>query len=257
MVKVVFFDVDGTLVSHKQKAVSESARMALDKLAQKGILRVLATGRHMGELAQLPIHDISFDGYVTLTGQLTLDAAGNVIAGSPITGADKQVLIRLFNEKRIPLSLVEKDRMYINFVDAYTEAAQRAISSPVPELGEYTGEEIYQAVAYLDRAGERELMERLPGCKASRWDNYGIDIYSAAGGKTIGIREFLKAKQIAAEETMAFGDGENDMDMLRYVQTGVAMGNADDSLKEIADYITESVDEDGIWKALTALRLID
>ena len=62
MVKVVFFDVDGTLVSHKQKAVPESARMALDKLAQKGILRVLATGRHMGELAQLPIHDISFDG---------------------------------------------------------------------------------------------------------------------------------------------------------------------------------------------------
>ena len=73
MVKAIFFDVDGTLVSHTQKAVPESARFALDRLSQKGILRVLATGRHMGELEQLPIRDIPFDGYVTLTGQLTLD----------------------------------------------------------------------------------------------------------------------------------------------------------------------------------------
>ena len=150
MVKAIFFDVDGTLVSHKMKAVPESSRRALEALAEKGILRVLATGRHMSELEQLPVRGIPFDGYITLTGQLTLDGEGKVLAGSPIAGVDKETLIRLFNEKTIPLSLVEKDRMYINFVDANTEAAQRAISSPVPELGEYTGEEIYQAVAYLD-----------------------------------------------------------------------------------------------------------
>ena len=256
MAKAIFFDVDGTVVSHTQKAVSESTRMALDKLSQKGILRVLATGRHMDELAQLPIRDISFDGYVTLTGQLTLDAGGEVIFGSPITGEDKETLIRLFTENTIPLSLVEKNRMYINFVDSLVEAAQHAISSPVPEVGEYTGAEIYQAVAYLDEEGERVLSKLLPGCKATRWDQYGIDIYSASGGKTIGIREFLKAKGIAREETMAFGDGENDMDMLQYVGVGVAMGNAPENVKKIADYVTDSVDEDGIWKALTAFRMI-
>ena len=257
MVKVIFFDVDGTLVSHTQKEVSQSTRAALERLAQKGILRVLATGRHLGELAQLPVRDLSFDGYITLTGQLTLDADGQVISGSPITGEDKEMLIRLFREKTIPLSLVEKDRMYINFVDDYTRAAQSAISSPVPELGEYHGAEIYQAVAYLDpEAGDR-LLRQLPGCKATRWDQYGIDIYSATGGKTVGIREFLKAKGIDRAQTMAFGDGENDMDMLKFVQTGVAMGNADEGLKAIADYVTDSVDQDGIYKALTELKVID
>ena len=256
MVKTIFFDVDGTLVSHTLKAVPESARVALDRLSQKGILRVLATGRHMGELEQLPIRDIPFDGYVTLTGQLTLDAQGEVIFGSPITGEDKEALIRLFTENTIPLSLVEKDRMYINFVDSFVENAQHAISSPVPEVGEYTGAEIYQAVAYLDEEGERALSKLLPGCKATRWDRYGIDIYSAAGGKTIGIREFLKAKGIAREETMAFGDGENDMDMLQFAGVGVAMGNAPENVKEIADYVTDSVDEDGIWKALREFKMI-
>lgn len=257
MVKAIFFDVDGTLVSHKMKAVPESSRQALEKLAEKGILRVLATGRHMSELEQLPVRGIPFDGYITLTGQLTLDGEGKVIAGSPITGVDKETLIRLFNEKTIPLSLVEKDRMYINFVDANTEAAQHAISSPVPELGEYKGEEIYQAVAYLDEAGGQKLAKLLPGCKLFRWDTYGIDIYSATGGKTVGIGQYLQAMGIRREETMAFGDGENDMDMLRYVQTGVAMGNAEESLKEIADYVTDTVEEDGLYKAMLALGVLE
>ena len=257
MVKVIFFDVDGTLVSHKMRAVPESSRLALEKLTEKGILRVLATGRHISELEQLPIRGIPFDGYITLTGQLTLDGAGKVIAGSPITGADKEALIRLFNEKTIPLSLVEKDRMYINFVDDHTKAAQHAISSPVPEVGDYTGEEIYQAVAYLDEAEGKKLAKLLPGCKAFRWDTFGIDIFSATGGKTVGIGQYLQAMGISPEETMAFGDGENDMDMLRYVQTGVAMGNAEVCLKEIADYVTDTVEEDGLYKALVALGVLE
>ena len=62
---------------------------------------------------------------------------------------------------------------------------------------------------------------------------------------------------VSKEDTFGFGDGTNDIEMIKFAGVGVAMGNADDSLKEIADYITESVDEDGIWKALTALKVID
>ena len=85
---------------------------------------------------------------------------------------------------------------------------------------------------------------------------FGTIIYSAAGGKTIGIREFLKAKGIAREETMAFGDGENDMGMLEFVHIGVAMGNAEPCVKEIADHVTSSVDEGGIMNALISFDLI-
>lgn len=257
MVKAIFFDVDGTLVSHTLRAVPESTRKALELLSEKGILRVLATGRHMLELDQLPLRDITFDGYITMNGQLSLDARGNVIGSNPITGEDKTALIRLFREKAIPLSLVEKDRMYVNFVNEQVTKAQWAISSPVPEVGEYNGEEIYQAVAYLDDDGEKELFRHLPGCKATRWDDHGIDIYSASGGKVIGIREYLKLMGISREQTMAFGDGENDMDMLRFAGCGVAMGNAEEAVRSCADYITDHIDNDGLYKALVSLGILD
>ena len=257
MIKAVFFDVDGTLVSHSKRNVPEDARLALKKLAEKGIQRVLATGRHMLELSALPVHDLTFDAYVTLNGQLCLDGCGNVIAENPITGTEKEHLLRLFHERFIPIVLVEKERLYINFLNEYVEMAQQAVSSPLPEVGEYTGNEIYLAVAYIRKEDDRMLAEQLPGCIATRWNENAVDIVSASGGKVAGIKEYLKQTGILKEETMAFGDGENDMGMLEFVGIGVAMGNADPCVKEIADYVTSSVDEGGILNALTAFGLID
>ena len=257
MIKAVFFDVDGTLLSHTKKAVSKSTKTALDLLAKKGIKRILATGRHTLELDQLPIRDIPFDGYILLNGHLCLNAHGQIVSGTPIEGADKQTILRLFQEKTMPLVLVEKDRMYINFINEHVELAQQAISTPIPCEGTYTGNNLYQAVAYLEKGKEGVLARLLPGCKATRWSNFGLDVFSASGGKTVGIKHYLEANHILPEETMAFGDGENDIGMLEFVGVGVAMGNADDRIKERADYVTASVDDDGILKALTALKIID
>ena len=255
MIKAVFFDVDGTLLSHESRSVPESARIALNRLAEKGIRRIVATGRSMMELEMLPVKDIVFDGYILLNGQLCLDCRKKAIAENPITGTAKEHLLRLFNEKRIPIVLVEKDRMYLNFSNRYVELAQQAVSTPVPETGSYTGNEIYLAVAYLEQKDDA-LLQQLTGCKATRWNEYGVDIVSASGGKTAGIKEYLRLNQILQEETMAFGDGENDIEMLRYAQIGVAMGNADSIVKENADYVTDWVDADGILNALTSLHIL-
>lgn len=257
MVKAIFFDVDGTLVSHTQKAVSKSTRAALDKLAEKGIKRVLATGRHMLELQLLPGSDIPFDGYITLNGQLCLDARKNLLSGSPFTGAEKEAFIRLFKEKAFPIVLVEKDRFYINFINQQVETAQYDISTPIPEIGEYTGNDFYLAVVFLDQEQATKYSHLLTKCKATRWHGFAMDVISASGGKTEGIKNYLNIHNILPEETMAFGDGENDIDMLQFVHTGVAMGNAQERVKACADYVTASVDEDGIMKALTALQIID
>ena len=76
------------------------------------------------------------------------------------------------------------------------------------------------------------------------------------GGKTAGIESILKHYGIKKEEIMAFGDAENDIEMLQYAQIGVAMGNADDEVKEAADYVTDMVDSDGIYKALKHFRIL-
>ena len=132
MIKAVFFDVDGTLVSHAENEVPASTRRSINKLKERNIKCVVATGRHMLELAELPVRDIEFDGYITLNGQLCLDDRRAVICGTPISGKDKEQIIRLFEEQRLPIVLVEKDAMYINFVNQQVEQAQKAVCTDVP-----------------------------------------------------------------------------------------------------------------------------
>ncbi len=98
---------------------------------------------------------------------------------------------------------------------------------------------------------------RLPeGCKIERWSDDGVDIIHAASGKVSGILAVQKALGLSVDEIMAFGDAENDMDMLRYAGIGVAMGNAKGCVKEIADYVTADIDADGIWEALCHFKIL-
>ncbi len=257
MIKAIFFDVDGTLLSHTRKEVCASTRNALEQLRNKGIKLVLATGRHMLELKSLPIKDMEFDGYILLNGQLCLDAQGEVFWGNPMEGADKTALLQIFNQREIPLVLVEKDRNYINFINDTVRTAQIAISTPNPDIKEYSGDEFYQAVAYLRKEEEGILREMLPACKMTRWHDLGLDIGSAASGKVAGIEAFLAQNGILKEETMAFGDGENDIDMLKFAHVGVAMGNSHEEVKKSADYVTAHIDEDGVAHALKYFGLIE
>lgn len=255
MIKAVFFDVDGTLLSHKTKSVPESARRAIRKLQEKGIQCIVATGRHKKILDMLPVKGIDFDFYILLTGQLCMDRDGGAVAGHPLSGIGKERVVRMFREKTIPLMFLEKDTMYANFVDAAVEKAHRAVSTPVPQVGEYTGGDVYQAIAYVD--SEARLEQLAACCKLTRWSDYAVDIISTEGGKVAGIQAYLEKAGISREETMAFGDGENDIEMLEYVQVGIAMGNAEDTVKAIADYVTASVEDDGIEKALIHLGLLE
>ncbi len=257
MIKVVFFDVDGTLLSHKHCAVSVATRSALKKLRDRGIKTVLATGRLLAELDQLPIRDIEFDGYICLNGQINLDENKNIISCKTIKGADKETIVYLFAQKNIAMLLIEQQEMYINFVDKKVESAQKAISSEIPPVRKYNGNDFYQAVAYIDSEEEKSLVDILPSCKITRWNEYACDIISADSGKVAGIKDYLAINNIKQDETMAFGDGENDIDMLDFVEIGIAMGNADERAKEVADYITSSVDENGIEDALIKYGLIN
>lgn len=257
MIKAAFFDVDGTLLSHKSKSVPQSARKALDKLKAAGIRCIVATGRQIQEMDKLPVKDMTFDGYITLNGQLILDGEKRVLHGTPIRGETKEYLLKLFAEHSIPILMVQQDRVFLNFVDARVRLVQEAISSAIPPLGVYEGGEIYQVCAYL-ADGDEWVLEPIAGeCVMTRWNIGGVDIIAKGGGKLVGIRRYLEENGLKPEEIIAFGDGENDMEMLQFAGIGVAMGNADEEVKAVADYVTADIDEDGIEKALRHFGLIE
>ena len=250
MVKAIFFDVDGTLLSHTDGRVPQSTQTAFSRLRKKGIKLFAATGRHMLELEQLPLPPLVFDGYVTLNGQLCLDAEGTLLYDAPIRHNDVIQMISLFEARQLPIMIIEKNRMYINHVTEPVERAQRAISTPVPEVGVYSGGRVYQFIVYDQNGEADQLLKRLPDCKMSRWNQYAVDIIPKDGGKVAGIRYILERLGIGFNEIAAFGDGENDIDILHCAGVGIAMGNANECVKQQADYVTDSVDQDGLARAL-------
>ena len=260
MIKAVFFDIDGTLLSHKTKRIPDSTIKALKQLKEKGILIFLATGRHSSEMDDMPIHDVEFDGYITLNGQYCY-SENEVLYDLPIEQEDIENVIAYVDEKKIPCIFVEDKKMYINFNNEVVEKVQESISTDLPIVGDiHRGHthKIYQVIPYdIDESGEEMILSLMPHCKKTRWHPLAIDIIPATGGKQNGIEQILKHYHISREETMAFGDGMNDMDMLEYVHTGIAMGNATDDLKEIADDVTTDIDDYGIYNALKKYGLVD
>ncbi len=250
MIKAIFFDIDGTLLSHKSKGIPQSTVAAFQELRKKGILLFAATGRHMLEMENLPLDPLEFDGYITLNGQLNLDVHKNIIDENPIHSEDVDVMIDVFNGKEIPIMIVERNKMYINFVDDQVRAAQEVISTPVPDVDLYRGEKVYSFVIYDRDHQAAEIQKRLPHCTMVYWGNDAIDVIPRDGGKSIGIQHVIEKLGIKREEMMAFGDGQNDIDMLQFAGIGVAMGNASEEVKKEADHVTADIDEDGLALAL-------
>lgn len=93
-------------------------------------------------------------------------------------------------------------------------------------------------------------MSVMPHSETTRWNPLFTDVIPRGSSKRVGIDKVLEYFGIALEESMAFGDGGNDISMLQHVGIGVAMGNAEGEVKRVADHVTSSVDDDGVIKAL-------
>ena len=256
MIKAAFFDVDGTLLSYKTRQVCPSAKAAIAKLQAQGILCIVATGRHMIQLSKLPVADIPFDGFVMLNGQLVLDKAQNVLFGVPIEGKAKEFLVEKFNDHTYPAVMVEQDQMYLNCVTDHVLDVNQRMSITLLPISQYRGGDIYQICAYL-RPEEEYLVDPIKqDCVLTSWHYGGKDIIAGGGGKMAGIQRYLELLGIRREEIIAFGDAENDLEMIRFAGIGVAMGNGEAEVKAVADYVTADIDDDGIEKALKHFNLI-
>lgn len=245
--KVFFFDVDGTLLPSYHQTVPPETIKALEELRRRGNKIVLCTGRGKEELN---FTDYKFDGYILLNGQFCVDDKMEPYYVNPITGNDLQELIRVFQERNIPVVLTEANRVYMNFHNDYVRTVSKEISIAPHPVGEYTGSEIYMATVYA-----HEQM-RIGALKADRWHSWAFDAYPDGGGKARGMKEFCQKYRIDIRDTIAFGDAENDVEMIRQAGLGIAMGNAYESVKEAADYVTTDAAENGIINALGHFELL-
>lgn len=143
--------------------------------------------------------------------------------------------------------------------NAQTAAFIQMLKFPdVPEISvEDAGKkEIFQLSPFFTLEEEEKYLPLMPHCESSRWYPTFTDIVCKGNSKQLGMDKIMERFGFTLEETMAFGDGGNDISMLRHAGIGIAMGNANDTVKASANYVTDSVDEDGIWNALKHFNLI-
>lgn len=259
MIKAIFFDIDGTLLSFKTHTVPQSAIDAINAVKDRGIKVILATGRLLNQVENLD--GLQFDGFITVNGSYCITTDGEIIGKRLIPKKELEALIAYQeNVIQFPFTFMVQQGSYINYVNDKVRAVSDLVKVPVPpvrDLSTMTDEEVFQLNLYVDVPTEQKIMhEALISCESSRWHPAFADVNVKGTNKTVGIDAFLKYYRMDISETMAFGDGGNDIEMLKHVGIGVAMGNAGDNVKAVADYITDSVDDNGVANALRHFGLI-
>lgn len=252
MIKAIFFDVDGTLVSMTTHTIPQSTLDSLHALREKGIKLFIASGRHMAMLDEVR-EQFAFDGYITVNGQFCL-CGEQVVRSNPIPAAGMAEIVQAMEKHGFSGIFMEGEAFWTHRRDEKVEWFMEMF--PVIKtlcdrpLSRALEQQAYQVVVLLSPQEEWKLMEHAQHLGRTRWHPGFVDTVHPEGGKDAGIRAVLDWAGIAPEEAMAFGDGGNDMTMFSCVGVGVAMGNADDTVKAAADYVTAHVDEDGITAAL-------
>ncbi|RYL92836.1 Cof-type HAD-IIB family hydrolase [Sporolactobacillus sp. Y61] len=259
-IKIVFFDIDSTLYD-RQKKVPASAAAAIETLQRRGIKTVIATGRApfmFGNLrSELDIHS-----YVSLNGSYVV-FNDRPLYKNPLT---KKILDQLeaeSSERDHRLIFVNEKTMKID--GKLSPVVKEGFSSlklnlPFPEQDPdfYKHADVYQALLFYNERDNTDYLKRAPlnTFRYVRWHREAVDVIPRSGSKASGIKTMLEKLGIAPDEACAFGDGHNDVEMLSFVGTGVAMGNAVDEAKEAASFITERAEQDGIATGLKHLDLI-
>lgn len=255
--KLFAFDIDGTLLN-SQKQPLESTREALQTLRRQGHLVLVATGRSR-YLARDVIRDLEFSNYIICNG------AGAFLDHQQFykNTLDQKALERLVDfleKKTIDVSFVglDESRRYSDFKPDKIQTAMESFGATTPELEpDYlTRGEIYQALAYYEAELDGKFDKEFPEFRFVRWHPFSVDVVPQNGSKAATIQNIATRLNIANEDVIAFGDGDNDKEMLSQAGIGVAMGNANPQVQALADLVTASNDDDGIWQALKTLNIL-
>ena len=256
----LFFDIDGTLVSFKTHEIPPSTILALTQAKANGSRVYIATGRPPIIITNLGAIEHLIDGYITTNG--ALNYVGNeLVSTQPIARED--VLTCVEDSKAKGYGLIIVGRKDVAVLDPKGDVdhifrqmlAVENLDQDSP-LDVVLQQDILQLTAFFPANYEPLLMVRLPHCVSGRWHPAFTDITANGADKGKGILAIARHEGFDPTHTIAFGDGGNDTSMILQAGIGIAMGNAIDDLKSQADYVTTSVDDNGILNALRHFKVI-
>jgi len=257
-IKAVFFDIDGTMYYHGIHDILPGTRKALLRLHEQGIKVGVATSRCRSELKNTPsfFRSFPFAAIISDGGALVMEQ-DTVIAQHAIEGEVVEKVVQFAKRHQKTLRYSTKDG---NYFDSVPRQKDKDIFFQLylntPRIKPYENDTVLNILIYADQEQEiKELQEILCGIS---YVNHGpvIEINAGQVDKSIGIVEAAKHWNLSMQDIMSFGDGCNDVELVKQCGIGVAMGNGCDEVKQAADFVTKRIEDDGIAYALRTYGLI-
>jgi hypothetical protein len=260
MIKAIFSDIDQTLYSHQSNTVPLSACNAVKDIQSKGIKFFLCSGRNAYLIRKSGVYNyVKPDGIVTMNGAQAIIGNESIYL-HPIPADVVDALIKFAKRLRFGLTLIEEKEGHINMIDERVISAHEKYGTRFPQprtFPDHYDRIVYQAIAYCDAFDESLFLPHLRDCKTARWDEYAVYIMPKDCDKSKGAEAVMKHYGWSMDEALCIGDDANDIEMIEHAGIGIAMGNADQDVKNKAKFVTDSVDNDGFAKAMLKYKLID
>lgn len=279
MRKIIFLDVDGTLVDYSNH-LPESAKYAIQKARENGHLVYACTGRSRAEMPEF-IWDIGLDGMIGGNGSY-VEHHGQVVMHQLIPEDEARRIVDWLHERGLEFYLESNNGLFAS--EHFKEAARPVLrqyalgkGKTEKEVADQEAEDVLHGIVYggnlyrddlnkvsfiLKSIDDHEASKlAFPDLKAGTWGGVG----ETALFGDLGVKDITKAHAIDVllsylkadrKDTIAFGDAKVDIPMLDYCDVGVAMGNGGAEILAMADLVTAAVDDDGLYKAFETLKLI-
>lgn len=257
--RALFLDIDGTILQPDHTYV-HSTKEAIQQAKAKGLDVFLCTGRPFVDIQNLT-SDFGITSSITYNGAYAL-YQDDVIFNAPMKKEDVEKMVSIANQSESELVLYTTEN---NFFTSLT-------SPHVQRFNEVF--QLYQNKLFTSDVADKIVSASAINVAENQIDTFKVtsdfhlakvnvphasesyDLLRNSVNKGVAIKKMLKHLNISPSEVIAFGDGMNDREMLKFVGTGIAMGNADPRLVEYADFQTTSVTDSGIFNGLKKLGLV-
>ena len=261
-IQLLVFDVDGTLVDQSKQTVEDSAIKSINEARAKGYHILIATGRSFFFIHQDVRERINTEYYVTVNGACLTNSHGQIISTHEFSKETLELVIDYCAKNNFPLGIKYDDHIgvygdyefFLKNYNGYQDFAidhliddndKDSLNSSIP-LGVY---------AFAPTSKVSEMQALMPSLNFIPTDFNTIEAVKNGVDKIKTVEEVIDLLDITWDNVIAFGDGNNDVEMLKKAKIGVAMGNANDYVKSQADFVTSHILDDGIANAIKHLKL--
>jgi len=254
--RLFFFDIDSTSFDHSIHDVRESTYLAFDKLHELGYKTCICTSRDFDEAKNLPKKYLDSFDYASY-GSGTYIKGNNKVLVRKHKLSDAKDIAKILDENHITYRYATLDgKGFLNQHDEAKEALFYRLYEMVPEVKPYEGEEVTFFLYYDNGEARNILMNKYPNLEHIDL-KVASELYPEGVNKGYGVKQVSFEANIDIKDTCAFGDSNNDIDMLKVAGLAITMGNGTYEAKQVSDYITDDISEEGLYNALVHFKIIE